>query len=152
MQDNVNTRWIVTGTSPDKYQAKIHYNIFSKRIRSANLKSISESCTNREFGTIIREIKATNLIGKEVRFSGDIRSENVSGWAALWIRICDNSGDTLRFNNMKNKAITDTSDKKHYLAIVDVPVDADIIIIGFFLCGRGQIWIDNVEFDIVKNN
>lgn len=143
-------RWVITGTSPDKYQGKIHYNIFSKKIKSAELKSISENDINQEFGTILSEISAGDYIGKRICFSATVRAKNVTGRAALWIKICDSTEATIRFNNMKDNAIIGTTSKKYYSSVVDIPADSDTIFIGFILYGQGEIWMDNIEFNIVE--
>lgn len=53
---------------------------------------------------------------------------------------------------MQGRPIKGTSGWKKYEIVLDVPNEASNIAFGALLNGTGQIWVDNVHFDIVGNS
>jgi hypothetical protein len=91
-----------------------------------------------------------NYLGKRIKMTGYVKSENVSSWAGLWIRVDEaNSKRYLTFDNMGDRPITGTTDWKKYEIVVDVPRNASRISYGALLGETGQIWFDNITFEIV---
>jgi hypothetical protein len=46
------------------------------------------------FGTLMQDFRAKQYVGKRVRFSAFVKSENVEGWAGLWMRVDKGEGAT----------------------------------------------------------
>lgn len=84
--------------------------------------------------------------GKSVKLTGFIKTENINeGYAGLWMRIDPDVG----FNNMKNQGVTGTSDWKKYEITLDLKTSqANRILIGGLLVGKGKVWIDELELFI----
>lgn len=83
--------------------------------------------------------------GKKLTLKGYIRTENVDGFAGLWIRV-DGTGSVLSFDNMQNQHVIGTRDWAQYQVNVDFDEDqASSIIIGGLLVGKGKIWLDHFE-------
>lgn len=81
-----------------------------------------------------------------------VKSENVTGWAGLWLRIDqDEPQKTLSFDNMYNRSIRGTTKWTKYEIILDVPVDATKMVYGALLNKGGQIWIDDISFELLEN-
>lgn len=91
-----------------------------------------------------------NYNGKVIRFSGYIKTENVTnGYAGLWMRIDPQIG----FDNMSDRGITGTTDWKKYELILPLdPQRTDRIIIGGLLVGKGKMWLDNLHVSIDGKN
>lgn len=144
--------WITTGTAPDKYKLFIDHTTFHTGTRSACICSIDENYGPDEYATIMQQFSAADYRGKRVRFSGFVKSSEVSGWAGLWMRLDGNFSVTLKLDNMQNRPIQGTHSWQHYACVLDVPDETVLINIGILLCGQGTVWLDNVSFQEVDGN
>lgn len=150
MSDNAEIKnWIITGTAPDKYQCRIDSDTFHTGSKCASIKSAGESYTVDEYATVMQQFSAKEYSGRRVRFSGFVKSEDVTGWAGLWLRLDDAFSRTLSLDNMQNRGIKGTTGWNCYSCVLDVPQDAAVISIGVLLSGQGQIWFDNATFQEV---
>lgn len=84
-----------------------------------------------------------------MRFSGFVRTEEVTGWSGLWMRVDDHQQNMLAFDNMQNRSIQGTTEWNHYACVMDIPSEADVINIGILLSGSGQVWLGECEFEEV---
>ena len=75
---------------------------------AATIKSIDEKIDG--FGTLMQQSKPGKYLGKRVRMTGLVKSENVATWAGLWLRV-DQSGSQqpLSFDNMGDRPIKGTT-------------------------------------------
>ena len=86
-----------------------------------------------------------NYPGKKITFSGYIKTEEVEGYAGLWMRI----DPQIAFNNMQQEGISGTNDWKHYTFTLDMkPEQTDQIVLGALLVGKGKMWIDSLSVTI----
>jgi Peptidase family S41 len=106
---------------------------------------LQQKDSNAQFGLFSFSIKP-NFSGKKLTLKGYIRTENVSGgFAGLWIRV-DGIGGTISFDNMANKGVTGSTDWKEYQVEVDFDEEeANLILVGGLLVGKGKIWLDNFQ-------
>jgi len=142
--------WFVAGSHPRDYVASVdpempHSGRASAHFESAVLKTGG-------FGTLMQEFQPGDFRGKRVRMSGYVRSRNVTDWAGLWMRVDGSGGKVLSFDNMQNRPIKATTDWTRYEIVLDVPSDAAQIAYGVLLTGRGDVWMDDVKFDIVAKD
>lgn len=144
--------WIITGTAPEKYQVSIDNNIYHMGSKAATICSVSEEFSTEEYSTIMQQISAKTFVGKRMRFSGFVKTQDVEGWCGLWMRIDSALGVTLKLDNMQSRAITGTTEWNYYSCILDIPENGAIINIGVLLTGKGQIWFDNADFQEVDHN
>lgn len=144
--------WIMPGTAPEKYQASIDNKIYHVGTKSATIKSIADEFEVGEYATIMQQFSAKNFLSKRVRFSGFVKTLDVTGWCGLWMRIDSALGVTLKLDNMQSRPIVGTTEWNHYSCALDVPENAGILNIGVLLCGKGQVWLDNVSFQEVDLN
>ena len=140
--------WIVAGDSPTKYDMGIDKGAGQGGKNAATIKSIDKKING--FGTLMQECKADKFLGKKVKMTGMVKSSNVIDWAGLWLRV-DQAGsqEPLAFDNMQDRAIKGTTDWKKYEIVLDVPANASILAYGALLSGTGQIWFNNVTFEVV---
>ena len=106
------------------------------------------------FGTLMQMVGADAFRGKRVRMTAHVRSEGVSGWAGLWVRV-DGAGTpapALAFDNMQGRPITGTSDWAPYSVVVDVPETAHAVGFGALLEGPGRVLLDDVSFEEVDGS
>lgn len=84
--------------------------------------------------------------GKKIKLSGYVKTEDVSvEFAGLWMRI----DPKLAFDNMQNRGITGTTEWQKYEIELDYDyLNAEHIVVGGLLAGKGKMWIDNLEVTI----
>jgi len=105
------------------------------------------------FGTLMQMTDPGEFRGRRVRLSGYVKSENVrSGWAGMWLRIDGKTpGEMLGFDNMQSRPIRGTTDWTRYEIVLDVPNEAAALAFGVLLAGDGQVWLDDLAFEIVPS-
>jgi hypothetical protein len=96
--------------------------------------------------------------GKRVRFSANVKADNVADWAGLWMRIDDVNHRTngvskvLGFDNMQRRPIKGTGGWKSYSVVLDVPEAATGIALGILLSGSGAVWLNGAKLEVVGND
>ena len=113
---------------------------------SAYLKSIV-SVTDG-FGTLMQQISASDYLGKRVRLHAWVKSQDVEGSAGVWMRV-DKEQTMVAFDNMQHRAIKGTQPWKQCDVVLDVPNDATGIFFGILLSGSGEVWMNDVSFEVV---
>jgi hypothetical protein len=113
---------------------------------SAFLKSKKVSVDG--FGTLMQSITAGQYLGKKIRLSGLLKSEQVLEWAGLWMRV-DKGTAPVAFDNMQDRAIKDTTGWQRYEVVLEVPQDATGISFGILLTGAGEVCLNSPKFEIV---
>jgi hypothetical protein len=96
----------------------------------------------------MQNCSAEKYAGKRVRMSGYIKSAQVKSWAAMWLRV-DKDSDAISFDNMADRAIKGDTPWKKYEIVLDIPEDATSLAYGVLLGGTGQVWFDDITFEVV---
>jgi hypothetical protein len=145
---DVPKNWFTAGSEPNSYEMGIEKGAGIDGSNAATIKSTKKKI--KGFGTLMQNCEADIYLGKRVKMTGLVRSENVKNWAGLWMRV-DQAGSrkSLSFDNMQDRPIKGTTDWKHYEIVLDVPANASRLAYGALLGGTGQIWFDNITFQIV---
>src|SRR5712692_1254637 len=110
---------------------------------SAFLRSTKASA--QVVATLRQTIKADDYRGKQLRFLGDIKVEQVEQQAGLYIRT-NRRDERLRPENV----VQGTHDWMRYEATVPVAEDAPFIRFGLVLHGKGQIWLANAQLEVIE--
>jgi hypothetical protein len=142
--------WFAAGSRPKDYKMVLDRSAAHNGKACAQLACVATKPTG--FGTLMQTFKADAFRGKRVRMSGYVRSREVANWAGLWLRIDGQGGEALGFDNMQQRPIKATSDWKKYEIVLDVPDSAQAIAFGILLTGAGQVWIDDLDFEVVGTN
>src|SRR5690606_22175648 len=102
------------------------------------------------FGTLMQTCSAEEYLGKRVKMTAYVKSENVSDWAGMWFRVDPKQGNkTLSFDNMQDRPIKGDNDWTLCEIILDVPEESGTMNFGVLLSGTGKVWFDNIKFEIV---
>lgn len=143
--------WFKAGNKPNSYDMGIDKAAGQDGKNAATIKSIDKKIDG--FGTLMQQCKPNKYLGKRIKMSGFVKTENVTTWAGLWLRV-DQSGSNkpLSFDNMGDRPIKGTTDWTKYEIVLDVPSNSSLIAYGALLAGTGQIWFDNITFEIVGDN
>jgi hypothetical protein len=140
--------WYVAGSHPKEYEMIVDRATKHSGSASATIRyKQDEPATG--FGTLMQTFKADEYRGKRLRLTGYVKSEGVADWAGLWVRVDGAEKTSLAFDNMMDRKIEGTTDWMKYSVALDVPEDAAAIAFGVLMAGKGQVWLDDVAFDIV---
>lgn len=140
--------WFVAGNKPKSYDMGLEKEAGSSRKNIATIKSVENEING--FGTLMQNALPKEFLGKRVKMTGEMKSSGVKSWAGFWLRVDDKtSKQSLAFDNMSERPIVGNSDWQMYGIVLDVPKEASNIAYGALLHGTGQIWFDNIKFEIV---
>jgi hypothetical protein len=89
------------------------------------------------FGTLMQMITAEQYLGNKLRLSGLVKSEEVTGWAGLWMRV-DKGREVLAIDNMQRRAIKGTTGWQRYEVVLDIPKQATGVAFGILLHGGAR--------------
>jgi hypothetical protein len=150
--DNIPKGWMKAGSEPKDYEVgTANFGITKGKHSAYIISNNTEKISKDSFGTLMQIFPAKKYLGKRLKMSGFVKTENVKNWTGLWMRI-DGDKKTLGFDNMQNRAISGTTKWTKYDLVLDVPKDSRNIAFGILLGGKGKVWIDDVSFETVNNN
>lgn len=117
--------------------------------RAGELALAPPTAAQAPFGTAAGTFPLEDARGKRVRFTGYIKTENVSGYAGFWWRV-DGAPNTspLAFANLQDRAPKGTTDWKRYELEIPVAANATAIWFGPLLAGGGTAWFDNLSVEL----
>lgn len=138
--------WFLAGSTPSEFEVGLDTAQAYQGHSSAFLRSRQPSVEG--FGTLMQKFAAKQYLGKRVRLRGMVRTEDVTEWAGLWMRV-DKDGNTVVFDNMRDRPIKGTTGWQRYDVVLDVPNDATDIALGILLSGPGEVWLSNTTLDVV---
>ena len=141
--------WFMAGSKPSNYQTGVDKAMTQNGQPSAFLKS-AVTVTDG-FGTLMQQISASEYVGKRVRLRAWVQSQDVADWAGVWMRV-DKERTTVSFDNMQNRPIKGTQQWKQCEVVLDVPQDSTGMFFGIVLSGSGEVWMNDVSFEVVGND
>jgi len=144
--DKAPTGWLLAGSKPESYKSGVDSQMVYEGGPSAYLAAKVQDTGG--FGTLMQYFNAAQYAGKRVRLRAWVRSEDVSQWAGLWMRI-DKDATPVAFDNMESRAIKGSTGWTSYDVVLDVPKDATNVSIGVLLAGPGEVWMNGVKFEAV---
>jgi hypothetical protein len=140
--------WFLAGNAPQSYAIGLDDTDFISGSSSAILESTEQSIDG--FGTLMQTSSPQDFLGKKVKMSAYIKSENIKNVAGMWLRIdAKNSKINLGFDNMRDRPIVGTNKWEKYEIIMNVPEESNSLNYGILLNGVGKVWFDNLTFEIV---
>jgi hypothetical protein len=85
-----------------------------------------------------------DFTGRTIELRGYLRTEEVSGFAGLWMREDGESG-FLEFDNMQSRQLKGTTDWTEYSISLPLNADAKMLVFGFLSAGTGKTWADDLK-------
>lgn len=140
------TGWFLAGSKPASYRTGVDREMLRDALPSAYL--VATVPETGGFGTLMQSIQATQYAGRRVRLRAWVQAKDVTDWAGLWMRV-DKAEKMVGFDNMQQRAIRGTLPWTAYDVVLDVPADATGISFGVLLSGPGEVWLNNVQFEVV---
>lgn len=138
------TGWKKNGSATDLYEAGVDETQPWGGMPSAYVKSTGDA--EGKFGGMMQAISADAYRNQRVKLTGWIKTEDANdGGGHLWMRIDGSeNGKLLAFDNMKDRAPTGTTDWEEYSVVLDVPTDSSRLNYGFFVSGKGKMWVNGL--------
>jgi hypothetical protein len=140
--------WLMAGSKPSNYQTGVDQSMVENGLPSAFLKFAVP--VTGGFGTLMQTISSNDYAGKRVRLRAWVRSQDVADWSGVWMRV-DKGSTSVAFDNMQDRPIKGNESWETHDVVLDVPQDATGISFGILLSGAGEVWMNNVTFEIVGN-
>lgn len=145
------TGWGKAGSKRDSYFMGIDAGNGHNGGNAAIIKSIDKKIAG--FGTLMQNIDPGAFLGKRIKLTGYIKTQDVKRWAGMWLRVDKEGSDKpLSFDNMGDRPLRATTDWQKCEIVLDVPNNASNIAFGVLLDGTGQVWFDDFQFDIVSTD
>ncbi len=143
--------WIKAGSNPNDYEMGVDTSIHRGGQASAFVKFTAKDVHG--FGTLMQTSGTGEYSGKRVRFSAYLKSEKINnGWAGLWLRVDGGTPPPLAFDNMQGRPLKGTTDWKRVEIVLDVPPTAVDLAFGVLLAGDGEVWMDDLKFEVVSKD
>ncbi len=140
--------WIVSGGNPDLYRIGID----AEAPGTVQLQRIPGTGDGEDrFATLMQSIDAGAFVGRTLRFSAELRTED-AGRGALWMRVDAAAGGRhLRLDNMQRRStdgpLEGTAGWLTRSVALDVPEAAGAIHYGVMLSGGGRLWARRVALE-----
>lgn len=116
--------WIITGVYPHQYSVTLdHVHVY--RGRSSGTIQGKVDADPRGFGTLMQMFKAENYVGQRLRLSAFLKTDDVQGWAGMWMRIDGKDEVPINFDNMDNRPISGTTEWRPYEVVLDIAPHAE---------------------------
>jgi hypothetical protein len=143
--------WMLAGDDVPEYAIGIDSSNHRSGRASGSLRSLVPN--PRGFGTLMQSMDPAGVAGKRLRLSTYVKSESVSGWAGVWMRVDGPNGKrSTAFDNMQDRPIVGTTDWTRYEVVLDVAADSENVAFGVLLHGSGRVLIDDVAFEVVSTD
>jgi hypothetical protein len=141
--------WFRNGAKADNYVVGVDSNETWGGMPSAYVQSLTPSVEGG-FGGMMQTTAAENYLGKRVRLSGWIKTENAEQGGQLWLRVDGQErNQVLQFDNMDNRSVKGTKDWQEASVVLDVPAGARALAYGFFVKGGGKMWVSGQQIQEV---
>jgi hypothetical protein len=139
--------WVVSGERPSSYQAGID-NVETFSGKGAKFLRYVQG-DDKRFASLAQAISAQRYLGQRVRFRAMIKTRDVNDWAGLWMQVQASNRTNAAFYNSQDQPVKGTTRWQLRSVTLDVPEDATAIAFGVINAGRGQVWIDELSFEVV---
>lgn len=129
--------WFITGSRAPDYEVGLlpetrdGHRIVQLRLRSADRQPDG-------FGALMQSIAASRYLGRRIRFSATVRTQELTSWAGLWLRI-DGAQGILMIDNMQDRPLRESTDWTEAGIVLDVPEQATKLHFGALLSGAGAV-------------
>ena len=148
--------WRAGGTTPNFYEMGIDDGAGQNRKNAATIRSIRPDV--RGSGVLEQRFASDNYKGKRLKLTGFLKTKNVTEWAGLMMKIeykvmnpvtGKEQRKVISYDNMYNRFVNGTTAFTKYEIVLDVPDSSSDIEYGARLTGSGQIWFDQLKFEVV---
>src|SRR4029453_15313434 len=104
------------------------------------------------FGGVMQTLRADAYRGRRVRLSGYLRTRDVDGSARMWLRVDGPDTSPVAFDKMAKRPVRGSTEGSRSEIVLDVPAVAMQIAYGAILGGKGRLWIDDFQLELVGDD
>ena len=148
---NLPQGWIRTGSAPEQYEMTVQPRAVGSTDLLVVLKSKADADATK-FGTLMQQFQAADYRGQSVRFSANVKARDVTGSGQLWMRVDDENGKVIAFDNMKARSIKGTTSWARVEVVLPVVAQAQVISFGAMVQGKGEFAMTDVEITAVPSS
>jgi Peptidase family S41 len=94
--------------------------------------------------TSVTKMIPIDFTGETLELFGYLRTEDVSGFAGLWLREDDDSG-SVAFDNMQRRQLNGTNEWAEYSIVLPLNKTAKRLAFGVLASGAGKVWADDLR-------
>ncbi len=102
------------------------------------------------YGAVAQGVDARPHKGKVAKLSGWVKTIDANDNGVVLTLLATQGGSTVTQNFMLDAPIKGTTEWKRYTITLPVPAAADRVEVGMMLRGKGTVWLDDVELEIVE--
>ena len=99
------------------------------------------------FTTLTKSIPL-DVAGKTIVLRGFLRTDEVTGFVALWLREDGSGTSSLAFDTTQNRQIKGTNDWQEHSVTVPVHAEGRQLVFGVLISGTGKVWADDLELQV----
>ena len=143
--------WHTSGSAEAKYDmGTLRYGGHDSK-SCGTIKSTKGHYFNDDYGLLMQTFPAKKYLGRRLRLTGFMKTKDVKDWSGFMLRADkDGKKDPVAFDNMFDRKITGSNNWQEYRVELDIPEDASSISFGALVNGPGQIWFDDISFEVVS--
>ncbi|WP_426341956.1 transcriptional regulator [Pseudoduganella sp. S-14] len=139
--------WMLSSETRNRFEAGqetkgFHRDSHAKYVRATSAKA-------GDWATLMQVFSAADYRGKRLRFQAQVRTEDVTGWTGLWMRVDCEEKRSCAFYNSQDKPMHGTNGWTLRSVTLDVPADAKSISFGVITGSSGTTWIDDLKMEAV---
>jgi len=101
------------------------------------------------YGSVAQIITGRELSGKTVRFSAWLKTRGADANGATLFVIATLGGNIMAHNFMAGAEVKGTRDWARHSVTLAVPAQADQLRVGATLEGKGTVWFDDAELEVI---
>ena len=105
---------------------------------------IERKATSDGTFTAVSKGMPIDFTGTRLELRGFLRTEDVSGFAGLWMRE-DGDGESVAFDNMQGRQLKGTTDWTEYSITLPLNKAAKRLVFGVLSSGTGRVWADDLR-------
>lgn len=143
---DVVTGWSIGGSNPAAFEMGLDKGAGRMGGHAATIRS--KSGYEEGDGTLMQVIQSGTFADSRVRFSGYMKTDNVTDAAGLWLQ-AGRGEKVLAVDQMEGREIKGTKTWTKVALVMDIPRNSETISFGVFLEGGGQVWFDEMSFEKV---
>ncbi|HEY5922247.1 MAG TPA: carboxypeptidase-like regulatory domain-containing protein [Kofleriaceae bacterium] len=138
------------GTRPKAWESRSGVHAAVTDQKHGGARSLRLEVTGGEGHAASTSFDAKPYLGKRVRVHGYIKTQG-AGSAAIWLR-ADRGDAPLGFEGMEDRRVTGTAEWTQATVELDIPLEAERIVIGGMVGEKGIAWFDDlsIEVDTIK--
>jgi erythromycin esterase len=134
--------WGAGGTG---YEIAVDQTEFMSGAQSLRVRSFNPPTNG--LGVASQLLPLQQVRGRHLRISGWIKTNNVIGYAAIWLRVDGTSG-FITLDNMSQTGPYSNTDWTFYQYDRDVSANGVQVVFGVFLSGSGTAWFDGLQIEV----